>query len=133
MRPSLSACRPVCVYLRTLVSRSYVSLNCRCFPALLARSSHFPFSHFTVGFLVRVVESTFAVITTSAPANHTPALASTNHQPITGKYNRHCAFLCLLVLCLSPVCPPVCPTCDDDNILLRALDEEPGQLRPLAL
>ena len=41
-----------------------------CFPALLPRSSHFPFSHFMVGFLVRVVESTRAMRVTSAPAIH---------------------------------------------------------------
>lgn len=52
----------------TFVFLSYVSLNCMCFPALLPRSIHFPFSHFMVGFLVRVVESTFAMKVTSVPA-----------------------------------------------------------------
>lgn len=53
---------------RTFVFLSYVSLNCMCFPALLPRSSHFPFNHFMVGFLVRVDESTFAMMVTSVPA-----------------------------------------------------------------
>lgn len=51
----------------TLVFLSYVSLNCICFPALLPRSSHLPFSHFMAGFLVRLVESTLAMKATSVP------------------------------------------------------------------
>lgn len=44
-----------------------------CFPALLPRSIHFPFSHFMVGFLVRVVESTLAMKVISDPADHKQA------------------------------------------------------------
>lgn len=62
----------------TFVFLSYVSLNCMCFPALLPRSIHFPFSHFMVGFLVRVVESTFAMKVTSAPAIQKQTYSSCN-------------------------------------------------------
>lgn len=38
-----------------------------CFPALLARSSHFPFIHFIAGFLGRLDESTLATNVMSLP------------------------------------------------------------------
>ncbi|TNN30909.1 hypothetical protein EYF80_058938 [Liparis tanakae] len=44
------------------------SLNCRCFPALLLRSSHFPFSHFMFGFLNRLVEVILVTNVKSFPA-----------------------------------------------------------------
>lgn len=62
----------------TFVFLSYDSLNCMCFPALLPRSSHFPFSHFMVGFLVRVDESTFAMKVTSVPVIQKQTYSSCN-------------------------------------------------------
>lgn len=54
----------------TLVFLSNTSLNCMCFPALLPRSSHFPFSHFMVGFLASLVVSTLAMKVISDPVVH---------------------------------------------------------------
>ena len=51
----------------TLVSRSKVSLSCRCFPVLLARSIHLPLNHFTVGLRRRSLASTLAMKWMSAP------------------------------------------------------------------
>ena len=56
-------CECVRVPLRacTLVIRSKVSLSCRCFPVLLARSIHLPLTHFTVGLRRRSLASTLAM------------------------------------------------------------------------
>lgn len=45
----------------TLVWRSKDSFSCRCFPALLARSIHFPLNHLTFGFRRRSLASTLAI------------------------------------------------------------------------
>lgn len=51
----------------TFVSRSNVSLSCKCFPVLLARSIHFPLNHLMVGLRRRSLASTLATKLASPP------------------------------------------------------------------
>lgn len=51
----------------TFVNRSNVSLSCKCFPVLLARSIHFPLNHLMFGLRRRSLASTLAMKLTSPP------------------------------------------------------------------
>ncbi|KAL7886950.1 hypothetical protein AOLI_G00046710 [Acnodon oligacanthus] len=84
----------------------------RCFPALLPRSSHFPFSHFIVGFLTRVDASTFATNSTSLPTHtHTHTHSGYSIFSITSIHqssrhnNKGCSFY--FDLYMVKVCVPV--------------------------
>lgn len=88
----------------TFVNRSNVSLSCKCFPVLLARSIHFPLNHLMFGLRRRSLPSTLAMKLTSPPLD-------AGNTKVSGCL--HCTEMC--ALCLKTVfgknqkiCWPVC-------------------------
>jgi len=84
------------VEVRTLVSRSKLSLSWRCFPVLLARSIHFPLNHLIVGLRRRSFASTLATKVMSPPFDTKNEIWSQRKSSDPCRQNATCAALAIV-------------------------------------